>query len=102
MTRFQKILVPVAAAAVVALPVTVWAQQQEAPVTPSNVSAPVTGEMSKSQLKEQKKTQKAQEKAAKDNAKAAKEQSKALSHQDKATNAAEKSRAEQPATTTPQ
>jgi hypothetical protein len=109
MTTFQKICVPVAVAALLALPVTVWSQQQDAPATAPVVSAPATGDMTKSQLKEQRNTQKAQEKSAKDNAKAAKEQSKALQHQNKATNAAEKSKGEQPtapmttapATTTP-
>jgi hypothetical protein len=101
MTRFQKIFMPVAAAALFSVPVTVWAQQQDAPATPV-VSAPATGDLTKDQLKEQKKTQKAQEKAAKDNAKAAKEQSKAVQHQNKATNAAEKSKSEQPTTATPQ
>jgi hypothetical protein len=103
MTTFQKICVPMAASALLALPVTVWSQQQEAPASSPVVSAPATGDMTKSQLKDQKKTQKAQEKAAKDNAKAAKEQSKAVKHQDKAVNAAEKSKGEQPAmSSTPQ
>jgi hypothetical protein len=101
MTTFQKIFVPVAVGALLALPVAVWAQQQDAPATTSTASAPTTGEMTKNQMKEQRKTQKAQEKAVKDNAKAAKGQSKAVQHQDKATNAAEKSRQEQPASTPP-
>jgi len=82
------------------LPMGVMMAQEAAPA--QSTAAPASDAMTKDQAKAQKKQQKAQEKAAKDNANAAKQQEKLVKQQDKTTNAAEKARASQTATTTPQ